>query len=272
METATVPMKQLHVQDKQIQETEYKIFKTKDYSLFRTLLGNRSYNLLHVKRLILSFREKHLVSPIIVNERFEVIDGQHRLQASKELNTFVYFIVIPGYSIYDVQLYNINQQNWKKKDYLKMYCDQGIKEYLQFRKFMMDFPDFGIQASERILTQLKSQGGRQTTIDKQRVRARDFEEGKLTIPDLLKSYNIARKIAELKKFYAGFNRGTFVSTMLDILDNKNYKHHEMLKKLENNPVQLQDCPNVDQYKILIEDIYNYRRSDANKVSLRYNKR
>lgn len=272
MQLEAVPMNDVQVQKQDVFfETTYKVYKTKDYSIFCALHGNRTYNLLHVKRLMQSFTNKHLISPIIVNENFQVIDGQHRLQASKEMDLPVYFIIIEGYGITDVQIYNINQKNWVKKDYLKMYCDQGIKEYLQFKKFMTDFPDFEIQASERILTQYKGNGGRQTTIDKTRVKARDFEEGKLQIPDLNKSYIAARKIMDFKKYYPGFNRGTFVSTMLDIMENKNYKHSEMMKKLELNPKWLQNCPDVAQYKVLIEDIYNFKRAATNKVSLRYNK-
>ena len=59
--------------------------QTKDYDLLKNIDGNRSINQLHVKRLSNSMMNKHLISPIIVNEKYQIIDGQHRFEASKIL-------------------------------------------------------------------------------------------------------------------------------------------------------------------------------------------
>ena len=91
------------------------------------------------------------MSPIIVNERFEIIDGQHRFNAIKALNLPVNFIVVEGYGLREVQLLNTNMSNWKKIDYLNAFCDLGYPEYLKMRQFMKDFSEFGIQVSEYIL-------------------------------------------------------------------------------------------------------------------------
>jgi hypothetical protein len=61
-----------------VEKTPYWVFKTQDYEMFKPLTGNRNVNILHVKRLIQSFQVQHLISVVIVNERYEVIDGQHR--------------------------------------------------------------------------------------------------------------------------------------------------------------------------------------------------
>jgi hypothetical protein len=106
-----------------------------------------------------------------------------------------------------------------------------LEPYKQFREFMKDFPDFGMLVSERILTQLRG-SGRSGHIDGLKASMRDFEEGKLIIPDLEKSYDIGFKLMDFKPHYLGFNRGTFVSAMLAIFESKNYNHKEMIKKLE----------------------------------------
>ena len=56
--------------------------ETKNYSMFTTIGGNRPLNELHLNRLKKSMEEELLISPIIVNEKHEVIDGQHRLRIS----------------------------------------------------------------------------------------------------------------------------------------------------------------------------------------------
>ena len=73
--------------------------QTTDYSKFKTLKGNRSVNKLHVKRLQKSFKQSYLLSPIIVNQNYEIIDGQHRFNAAKAENLPVNFILCNDYGL-----------------------------------------------------------------------------------------------------------------------------------------------------------------------------
>ena len=239
------------------------VLMTTNYGIFKIMADNRNLNLLHVNRLVESYHENHLICPIIVNERYEVIDGQHRLEASKETGLPVYYIIVSGYGIKEVQVFNTNQKNWTKMDFLSMYCANGKKAYLELKQFMTDFPDFQIQSAERIITG-KTRGTNSTA-----KRMKDFEDGKLTIPNISKSYSNARKIMDFKPHYKNFNRGTFVSCLLPLLASKVYDHKEMMHKLSNCPIKLEDCDKVESYRMLLEDIYNYKRQKENKVSFRY---
>lgn len=53
------------------------IYETYDYSLFNLIGGNRLINVLNYKKLMKSIDEKQLLIPILVNEKMEIIDGQH---------------------------------------------------------------------------------------------------------------------------------------------------------------------------------------------------
>ena len=75
------------------------IYKTNDYSQFKFLLGNRTINKANLMRIKKSMINKHLICPIIVNKNREIIDGQHRFVAQKELELDVYFIMIEGYGL-----------------------------------------------------------------------------------------------------------------------------------------------------------------------------
>lgn len=248
-------------------QTIYSVLKTGNYSLFKIMPDNRNLNLLHVKRLVESFNESYLVCPIIVNEKFEVIDGQHRLQACIETSRPVYYIKIPGYGIKEVQILNTNQKNWNKMDFLNMYCAEGKKQYLEFKKFMDDFPAFKIQAAQRILTGHTL--GKKANVGGVQASMRDFEEGKLYIPDLNKSYTHARKIMDYEPFFSEFSSGLFVSALLPLFKSKDYNHKEMLHKLSVCPIKLYPCRDIPQYRLLLEDIYNHKRQKENKVSFRY---
>ncbi|MGN6438494.1 MAG: ParB N-terminal domain-containing protein [Agriterribacter sp.] len=245
------------------------VLMTKNYDLFKLMADNRNVNLLHVRRLIDSFNEHHIVCPIIVNEKYEVIDGQHRLHAARETGKPVYYIVMKGYGIKEVQVLNTNQKNWNKNDYLEMYCAAGRKEYLQFKQFMVDFPDFQIQSAERIIA-LRASGSVKKDVDGKTMNMKYFEEGSLEIPDIRKSYSVARKLLDFKPFYSNFSRGTFVSAMIPLLTkSKVYDHREMIHKLSSCPIKLTDCDKVETYRLLLETIFNYKRQKENKVSFRY---
>lgn len=97
-----------------------KVYRTNDLSTFKTLPGNRVPNLQHINRLIYSINKYGMkCNPILVNERLEVIDGQHRLEAAKSANTFVYYIIVNGYNLTEVHTLNLNQKNWAKSDYME---------------------------------------------------------------------------------------------------------------------------------------------------------
>ena len=96
---------------------------------------------------------------------------------------------------------------------------------------------------------------------------KNFEEGRLIIPNLVQSYDNAEKVLMFKPYYDGFNRSVFVAALIGIFQNENYSHAEMISKLANQPTSLTHCTNVTQYKLIIEEIYNFRRRD--KVNLRY---
>lgn len=254
-----------------LKDAVLQIFRTTDYGQFKIMHDNRNVNTLHVQRLIESFKQKHLVSPIIVNERKEVIDGQHRLLASQETGLPVYYMILKGYGIEEVQIYNTNQKNWSKVDYLKMYVSEGRKAYIELQKFMEDFPEFGIQAAERLVT-LSPYAKRQGRLNGQRAQMKDFEEGRLSVPNITKSYQLARKIYEFKPYYAGFHRGVFISAVLPLFASKVYDHKEMIYKVgvcSEKGIRIPDCPDVEGFRVRLEEIYNWKRQKENKVSFRH---
>jgi hypothetical protein len=143
-----------------------------------------------------------------------------------------------------------------------MYCDRKVTPYIQMAKFMDDFPAFGISAAIKILT--NDTDDKSSTFDN---KSKDFQKGKLEIPNLKLSYANAKKIMAFEPLYDGFTRRTFVATMISLFKNPSYNNEEMVVKLAHNPSQLTDCTTVSQYKLLLEDIYNFRRRE--KVNLRY---
>ena len=110
--------------------------ETYEYDLFSFLDGNRPVNSSNYKKLKASMTEKLLMCPIIVNEKYEIIDGQHRYSASKELGLPIRYIVVEGYDLKDVKRYNVVSKNWKLTDFLNMHASEGKYSYVAFEYFL----------------------------------------------------------------------------------------------------------------------------------------
>lgn len=243
---------------------------TRNYAIFKPLRGNRPLDEVLIKRLMESFKQCYLPFLIIVNEFFEIIDGQHREEAAKRLGLPVSYEIRPGYGLKEAQILNQNGKEWNKRNFLNSYCEIGHIAYIQMHEFMDAFPDFGIASAEVILTNNVGGCNNKASLrdnGKEIGRVRNFQNGDLIITDIARAYQNARKIMEYKKYFPFFHRVAFVNTMISLFKNPNFNHELMIKKLELQPTALEPCSNMEQYKKLIEKIYNYR--SRNKVSLIY---
>jgi len=238
---------------------DIQVHTTKDYFLFKTLNGNRDVNPLHLKRLKESIKKNHLTTIIMVNEKFEIIDGQHRFFISQELNIPINYIISKNYGLKEVQILNANMKNWQTSDYVNGYCDLGYEDYIVFRQFIADY-GFTSQISVLLLSGEHSGGGEMRTAIK-------FKEGKFKVKSLDEAKRKAEKIMMIEPYYKGYSRRSFVFALNVMFKNKNFEFTEFIAKLKLQPTALQDCTSSYQYKSLIEEIYNYRRRE--KINLRY---
>lgn len=236
------------------------INKTKDYFLFKGLKGNRAINVLNKKRLIESFKKKYLISPIIINDNYEIIDGQHRFEAAKELSLPIYYFKVPSYGVEEVQILNSNQKNWSTDDYVQGYIDIGKSDYSLYKEFRNKYK-FPVTQTIEILRSKKSTGNEGGNL------IREFRNGDFKVKNINKSIRVFESINSVKYLYDGYRRTSFVAAMMTLLNKETFNMDEFLKKLNIQKGKLIDCTNVTNYILLIEDIYNYKRK--NKVNLRF---
>lgn len=229
---------------------------TNDYSIFKILEGNRRVNQLNLRRVISSMREYPLVSIIMVNHRMEIIDGQHRYFACKELGLPINYVMVYGYGIKEVQVLNATGMNWSKVDYLETYVSRGDENYVKFKKFRETYPQLSFTLCVRLLSGLSSH--RTKSYDGVQGTVKDFENGTFQIKDLDKSHEIANMIVDYAPFFSRFNDLTFCLTLITIFDNPNYDHERMMKRLMVQPTALKPCKTQKQYQELLEEIYNYK--------------
>lgn len=246
-------------------EAERFIYKTKDLSIFNSIEGNRIIKEGHVAKLKNSMLNKYLFSPIIVNEKLEVIDGQHRLRALKEIKKEnekslpVYYIIVEGYNLPDVQKYNMNTSNWGYLDYAKSYAGLGNKHYKKCLEFYNKY-GFGITLTIAMLKGNKSRlsGG----YDKD-----NFCSGNFKIKNLKKAESLADKITSLKKYIDCYNKRSFALAMIKMLNKDRFNFNRFKNKLSYQANKLNYPSTTNQYLEVIEEIYNYKSRAKNKVRL-----
>ena len=234
-----------------------KIKKTKNYELFKIHRANRQINKNHVKSIKKSMQKKFLISPIIVNEKLEIIDGQHRLIASKDLGLPVYYFINNNYSINEMQRLNAINKNWIPIDYLNTGVELNNQNYIDYKRFKKKY-GFSHDINLTLLTDNSTNNN-----------LHKFKEGIFKV----KNYELACEYADLiyliSPYYKEFKRRRFISAILFLLKHKQdvFSMQEFIKKLKSRPNSLQNCISMRQYLELIEEIYNYRRQL--KVNLRF---
>jgi hypothetical protein len=230
------------------------VHTTKDYFLFKPIDGNRNKNLLHINRLKKSISENYLFTVIVVNENYEIIDGQHRFEVIKELGFPLNYLICKGYGLREVQILNANSKTWSADDYLEGYCKLGYPDYISYRNFRNKY---NLNHSESMLL-LNGANGDMYKI---------FQSGNFKVINIFEAERKIELISMVEPYYKNYKRRSFIFAMNTLLNNANFNFSEFLQKLKIQPLALQDCTNVSSYISLIEEIYNYKRRE--KINLRY---
>ena len=233
------------------------VHTTEDYFLFKSIDGNRNKNSLHINRLKKSMNDNYLFTVIIVNENYEIIDGQHRFDVIQELKLPLHYITCNGYGLNEVHILNQNSKTWNADDYLTGYCNLGKQDYLKYKEFK-DKYNLGHNECMAMLTGINVGGGDLFKL---------FKDGLFKIKDYDDACKQADKIMMFELYYDGFRRRSFVYALLELFDKEQFEFTEFLQKVKLQPSALTNCNDIKQYVSLIEEIYNYRRRE--KVNLRF---
>lgn len=110
------------------------IWVTENYSIFKRLEHNRSVTNARKEKLIASMSVHEVLCPIIVNKNMEIIDGQGRYEAKKEMGLPIYFIIDENADISDCQRMNYTNSKWTTLDFAQSYASAGNENYINLLK------------------------------------------------------------------------------------------------------------------------------------------
>src|SRR5690606_27736796 len=165
--------------------------KTTDYSIFGEIESNREVDLRHVRKLMKAIEKRNLLhlNPIIVDEQNRVIEGQHRLEAAKQLKLPIYYITDGNVDKSDIAALNTNKKNWAIQDYINFHCVEKRPGFAVLAKFISNHPNIPISSA----VQLLSPSGRRNMDD--------IKNGHVDVANLNMAENIAAFLKWLRNHF-----------------------------------------------------------------------
>jgi len=238
-----------------------KIQQTEDYSSFKRIKGNRTINKAQVTKLIASFGVNPGIAtavPIIVNDKKQIIDGQHRFEALKKLGLPINYLEISGLSLTDVQIVNSSTKTWTPLDYAKSFSELGLKDYDIYLEFRNKY-----HLSHNILisylsntTDMRGNGNTVYT----------FRAGKFKVTDVKMAHRLCQQLVEMQQFYNRGDSRVFALAFKIAAINPQYDHSRMMAKMTQRSSTLKDSPYAEDYMRQLERIYNFH-CGVNRVKL-----
>lgn len=248
------------------------VYSTTDYGWFKFAHGNRATD--HVQALVSSMREKNVPNAILCNKDGEIIDGQNRFLALKQLGLPILFYIIDDLNIYDVAALNSYGKNWRQIDYIKMWASLGLEEYIKALQFFEMFPLFTISSALIILGDSMATGKGYLFNDESAERHKTqrkidpLRKGEFAIKDWNRAVSMAKAIMEYEPFGRPgenvYRHAVFISAMMKLLRSPGFDNKEMVACVRKHPDMFHKCINIDNYLRMLSDIYNYQRKSRRK--------
>ncbi|WP_105264188.1 ParB N-terminal domain-containing protein, partial [Streptococcus suis] len=109
------------------------ILITTDYGIFSKLSNRKITENSKLEDELLSQGQRQ---PILVNDKLQVIDGQHRLYYLKKHRKPVRYIIDPTADFKTVISMNTSAVNWGLRDYVYSYSLEGDTEFIKLMNFL----------------------------------------------------------------------------------------------------------------------------------------
>lgn len=240
------------------------IYTTNDYDKFKKLEGNRDVK--GVKKIISSINSVgYVLSPILINEKYEVIDGQNRLEALKTLELPVPYIVQEGIGLEECRHLNIGQSNWNTKQFIRSYAESGNESYKRLLELINDFgKQFSIEgvlcvAIPKLVT--NTGGGPYKLVREGEIflSADQYEIVRRRLTSM-----IALGFLEFKERYEMTGR-TYWAAVSYAYAHEEIEPAELIKRMNEDPNAIVSCAKVVDQLRYFDDAYNRRRQAQNKV-------
>jgi len=233
------------------------VFETKNYDLFSFLVENRQLNSAHVAQLVKSMQEEVLLSPIIVNEDYNIIDGQHRFEARRNLNLPIPYFVCPGYGLSEVQRLNSVNKTWKNIDFVESFSSLGYESYSKIKQLNDAYPAIPLVVIIFVIAGKPKQ-------DKNFLYY--FRSGEFVFNDFSAAKQKLTELNQINGYWSFANTKTFANAYIKCRATQGFNYSKFIDKVKKFGWLGYRCNNTELYMNIIHDVYNYQQGQ--KLNLR----
>lgn len=235
------------------------VYSTTDYSMFKKLNGNRDVMERRKKILMDSILERGWIrNPIVVNDNNEIIDGQGRFEALKELGMPVEFVYAHGATIEDCIHLNVKQKNWTNIDYIMSYASNGVEDYEILMDAINSHPNLGVTTIQILLSRFLSDCTNQLT---------ELKNGRFKVVDRDAADDILFFASKCFEIIGSSNGRVRTWTTIikfvyycDKIDKKRF-----MRQMSEHHIMLSPIATIKQGLMVVERIYNYNHSKKTKL-------
>lgn len=233
---------------------------TTDYDQFNLMTANRDTVRSHIEGIKKSIEKNGnftQFSPILVNEEMEIIDGQHRFTALKELGLPVHFVVTRGSGVREAREMNKLNKGWSMLDWAKTYANTGYRSYQNFLVLVDEYTEEGLSPS----VILEYANG-----SYEKGMHANFRDGDFILPDQALKRVRANLDALLETIEVEpiMRAASMSQALLVAMSVPNFSLKRMVTKLKEYPQVMNFQTRTDSLRHL-EDIYNYHYAAQNRV-------
>lgn len=201
---------------------------------------------------------------VLIDQKGNIIDGQHRFVACKMLNLPVkYTIADAGYKPSDMLEMNNNGSGWVAGDYAEYHAKQGNPNYEIFLKYKQQFPEI----KDGVLCSILENKYTLKDRDKSSMTKRGFQTGTFVVMYENRAKTLLTHLKEISTFYKGWNRRAFVYALIHLSNCKDFSWDKFMAKLQIRHVNLYDYPKAEDFVKVLVDIYNYRERKKLNIAI-----
>lgn len=240
-----------------MKKAKNRVYSTTNYDQFKYLKGNRAVTELHVRRLVEAIKEKDLQVPIIVDEKMNVVEGQHRLEAYKIVGKEILYIVKNNVTLDDVRKLNSVARKWTLTEYLMSHVKLGKRDYEILEWFHRTYK-FGLTECIAMLN------GKGYCAAKELI---EFKGGGFASKNLEQAKVWARNITKVGEYFQYYKKRSFVLAMIVLMQHSKFSWRTFEKRLMNYSAKLNNQGSRNDFIVNLERLYNHNTSANKRIRL-----
>ena len=226
-----------------------KIYETTDYGMFSFFKLNRKAN--PRKDLLDALEENgRFYEPIMVDEQYRVLDGQHRLLSAKLKKAPITFYVVDDTSAIEViKSVNTDRNDWTVRQHIDLYEELGYQDYITLNEYLHS--DVSSIMSDSTIFEVL--GNKKNLSSPKEIKKGNFEVGNTQEADRIFDYIKLIRGNRSKKI-----KRSLVRVLMQLDTNKDIDNDRVVRVLSNDDVY-ETVQGFVQHKHIIDylmSIYN----------------